>query len=239
MKRGLVACLVTATLLVACGGAVPSAANPSAAAPPHAHAGTEHHGHGGHFAHRFDDAASWSKVFDDPARDAWQKPDEVIAALKLDSRARVADLGAGTGYFAMRLARRVPEGKVFAIDLEPDMVRWLDERAKKEGLANVVAIKGTPSSAELPEPVDLVLVVDTYHHIPDRTAYFDRLRRSLREGGRLAIVDYTLEAEMGPPKKHRIPPEDVARELVPAGYRLAATHTFLPNQYFVVFDVAK
>ena len=120
MKRGLVARLATATLLVACGGAPPSAAAPSAAAPPHAHEGKDRHGHGsGHFAHRFDDAASWSKVFDDPARDAWQKPAEIVTALELQPGETVADIGAGTGYMVAHLSKTVGErGTVLALDAQ-------------------------------------------------------------------------------------------------------------------------
>ena len=89
--------------------------------------------------HRFDDAAKWAQVFDDPSRDAWQKPHEVIQALAPKPDAAIADIGAGTGYFTARLARMTPRGKVYAIDTEPDMVRYVAERAKRAGLANVVA----------------------------------------------------------------------------------------------------
>jgi cyclopropane fatty-acyl-phospholipid synthase-like methyltransferase len=213
--------------LAACGGG-PAPAAP-ASTPAHAHA----HPAEGHFHHRFDDAERWAKVFDDPARDDWQKPAEVIAALALAPDARVADIGAGTGYFAMRLARQVPQGKVYAVDVEPDMVRHLDDRARTEALDNVVAILAADDDARLPEAVDLVLVVDTYHHIADRKAYFRRLAPSLRDGGRLAIIDFTPEAPMGPPVEHRISADQVITELGAAGYRLVARHDFLPNQYFL------
>src|SRR5262249_56518019 len=89
-----------------------------------------------HHQHRFSDAEKWAKVFDDPARDEWQKPDEVIRALKLAPDALVADIGAGTGYFAVRLPRAVPEGQAFGVDAEPDLVRYLRERARPEGRAH-------------------------------------------------------------------------------------------------------
>jgi cyclopropane fatty-acyl-phospholipid synthase-like methyltransferase len=88
---------------------------------------------------RFDDAERWSKPFDDPERDAWQKPEEVIRALKLPSGATVVDLDSGTGYFAVRLARSLPKGRVFGADLEPNMVRYLNERAAREKLPNLSA----------------------------------------------------------------------------------------------------
>ena len=97
--------------------------------------------------HAFEDADKWAEVFDDPKRDAWQKPHEVIEALKLKPDALIADIGAGTGYFTVRLARAVPAGKVFAVDLEPDMVKHLAERAKREHLANIVAVASRHTSS--------------------------------------------------------------------------------------------
>jgi cyclopropane fatty-acyl-phospholipid synthase-like methyltransferase len=185
--------------------------------------------------HGFSDADRWARVFDDPARDAWQKPDEVVKALRLAPDAAVADIGAGTGYFAVRLARAVPRGRVFAVDIEPDMVRYLRERAQREGLANLVAVQGKPDDARLPEPVDRVLIVDTYHHIDARVAYFARLRGSLKPGAEVAIVDFTLESPVGPPKSARLPAQTVIDEMRRAGYLLAARHEFLPHQYFLVF----
>jgi len=152
-----------------------------------------------HHQHRFSDAEKWAKVFDDPARDEWQKPDEVIRALKLVPEARVADIGAGTGYFAVRLARAVPEGQVFGVDAEPDMVRYLRERARREGLANLTAVAAKPGDPSLPTAVDLVILVDTYHHVPDRERYFRELKKALRPGGRLASSCLTVAAGMRAP----------------------------------------
>ena len=188
-----------------------------------------------HMHRRFDDAQKWSKVFDDPARDAWQKPAEVIAALKLAPEAIVADIGSGTGYFAVRLARAVPKGKVYGADVEPDMVRFLNARAAREGLANLTSHGAGDDGPNLPGQVDLALVVDTYHHIPRRSRYFERLKAALRPGGRIAIIDFRLDSPTGPPVKHRIPPEQVKAEMERAGYRLEHQPDFLPNQYFLVF----
>ena len=194
--------------------------------------------HGDHYHHRFDDAEKWARVFDDPARDAWQKPDDVIRALQLPPDAKVADIGAGTGYFAARLARAVPAGRVYAVDSAPDMVRYLGERAKREGLANLVAVQAAEGGPTLAEPVDVALLVDVYHHIPSRTEYFAALRAALRPGGRVAIVDFRVDAPNGPPRSARIPPDTVKQELARAGYALAAEHDFLPDQYFLVFTPA-
>ena len=134
--------------------------------------------------HSFEDADKWAAVFDDPKRHSWQKPHEVIQALALKPEASVADIGAGTGYFSVRLARMLPRGKVYAVDLEPDMVRHLAARAKREQLANVVAVQAAPDDPKLPESVDLVLLVDTYDHLGDPVRYFSGLNANLKPQGR-------------------------------------------------------
>jgi ubiquinone/menaquinone biosynthesis C-methylase UbiE len=174
-------------------------------------------------------------VFDDPARDAWQKPHEVIQALKLAPEAVVADIGAGTGYFAVRLAHMTPQGRVYAVDTEPDMVRYLGERAQKSGLKNLVPVQGALADPKLPGKVDLVLMVDVYHHIEQRTAYFRNLAGALKSGGAIAIIDFTKESPVGPPPASRIAASAVKAEMTAAGYALATEHGFLPNQYFLVF----
>jgi len=191
--------------------------------------------HGAQPLHQhFDDAERWSRVFDDPARDAWQKPAEVIRALALPPGASVADIGAGTGYFSVRLARAVPEGRVYAVDVAPTMVKHLEARAEREKLANLVARQGSADDPGLPQPVDLVILVDTYHHIGERETYFRKLRASLAGDGRLAIIDFRPDSPVGP-RQGRVAPDAVKAELARAGYRLAAEHDFLPYQYFLEF----
>jgi predicted methyltransferase len=185
--------------------------------------------------HSFGGAEKWSQIFDDPKRDAWQKPHEVIQALALAPDAVVADIGAGTGYFATRLANMLPKGRVYAVDTEPDMVKHLAERAKREGLKNLTALGGKPDDPKLPQKADLALLVDVYHHIDQREAYFRTLAASLKPGGRLAIIDFRMDAPDGPPKAARIAPDRVKAELKRAGYELVQEHAFLPNQYFLVF----
>ena len=189
----------------------------------------------GHAHHSFSGAEHWAKVFDDPERDKWQKPHEVISALKLAPTATVADIGAGTGYFAVRFAHMLPQGRVYGIDLEPDMVKYLGERAKKENLPNLTAVAGAPDDARIPAPVDLVILVDVYHHIDKRADYFRKLRASLKPGGRVAVIDFRMDAPTGPPKSARIAPERVKAEMQSAGYTLGEEHAFLPNQYFLTF----
>ena len=189
--------------------------------------------------HRFSGAEHWAQIFDDPKRDAWQKPHEVIQTLALKPDAVVADIGAGTGYFAARVANMTPQGRVYAVDTEPDMIKYLRERANKEGLTNLTPVAGAPGDPRLPAKVDVVLMVDVYHHIGDRDAYFRKLRESLKPGGRVSIIDFRMDSPEGPPKSSRIPADRVKAELEKAGYALIAEHAFLPRQYFLVFRVSK
>ena len=195
------------------------------------------HGQEPGYHHTFGNAETWAKEFDDPKRDAWQKPEAILDALQLAQTARVADIGAGTGYFSVRIAKRVPDGKVFAADVEPDMLRYLGERAHREQLHVLQPVQASADTPNLPEPVDVALIVDTYHHIDDRVEYFSRLKSSLRPGGRLAIVDFKTDAPEGPPPERRIAPEKVIAELEQAGYALVGRHDFLPRQYFLVFQM--
>ena len=189
--------------------------------------------------HSFGDAEKWAKVFDDPERDAWQKPHEVIRALALKPNAIVADIGAGTGYFSVRFAHMLPQGRVYGVDTEPGMVKHLAERAKREGLKNVTAVAGKPGDPRLPEKADVIILVDVYHHVEDRERYFRQLQNSLKPGGRIAIIDFRMDSPVGPPKSARIEPDRVKAELKRAGYALTQEHTFLPNQYFLVFQPAR
>lgn len=207
------------------------AASPSLAQHEHR---KESKGHDHH--QRFDDPAKWSKSFDDPARDAWQKPEEVIRSLALKADARVADIGAGTGYFTVRLAKSVPGGQVFAVDIERKMVEHIQSRAKEGGFVNVRGVVARETSANLPEPVDLALMVNSYHHIDARSAYMRDLASSLRPGGRVAIIEARPEAEQGPPKHFRLPVARIDEEMAAAGYRRIAKHDFLPRQNLLVYE---
>ena len=208
-------------LAFACAGLAPG---PGQAQSPHTH------------QHSFSGAEHWARVFDDPGRDVWQKPHQVIEALALKPDAVVADIGSGTGYFAVRLAHFVPQGRVYGVDTEPDMVKHLADRAKREGLSNLYALAGAPDEARLPQKVDLVLMVDVYHHIEQRESYFRKLTPSLKPGGRVAIIDFNAKSTMGPPPSQRIAAKRVRAEMAAAGYRLQSEHHFLPNQYFLIFQ---
>jgi ubiquinone/menaquinone biosynthesis C-methylase UbiE len=188
--------------------------------------------------HSFENVAQWTKVFDDPARDDWQKPQLLVEALKLRSGMRVADLGAGTGYFSGYLSKSVgSEGTVFAVDTEPNLVVHLRERAEHENTPNVVPILASPDNPRLPAAsVDVVLIVDTYHHVDGRRDYFRRLQRSLTHDGRVAIVDWhKRDLPVGPPPSHKLAREQVLEEMAAAGYVLVEEPPVLPYQYFLIF----
>ncbi len=200
----------------------------------HTHEGPArpHHGHGarGPFA----DAEALASVFDDPTRDEWQRPDEVLRALALEPTMTVADVGAGTGYFSVRLARAVPRGEVIATDLEPEMVRFLNERARREQLANLRAVQATPTASGLPaRSVDRILAVHVWHHLVGGGEHARRLAEALRPGGRLLVVDFSATARRGPPASMRISPEAVLAELEGAGLSARVSPVALPDQLLV------
>jgi SAM-dependent methyltransferase len=205
-------------MLVACGGSSPK--QPA----PHSH-----QQHGG-MPHRFENAEQWAKVFDDPKRDTWQQPERVIAALELGAAMTVADVGAGTGYFSVKIAPHVKE--VIATDVEHDMVRYIEDRATREGIKNIRA-RHTPADDPLIAKVDRVLVVDVWHHLGDRKAYAKKLAAALNPGGFVAVVDFKLDATMGPPKQHRLPPEAIIADLADAGLE-AKLALELTEQYLII-----
>ena len=188
-----------------------------------------------HMERSFEDVERWAKDFDDPNRDEWQMPELVIETLALQPGQIVADIGAGTGYFAVRLAQSAAAPKVYAIDIEPSMVEYVRQRATRERLKNVVALLAKRDNPNLPEPVDLVLIVNTYHHLPNRVTYFTALRKLLRPSGRMAIVDYRKGAPDGPPEEFRFNSDEISDELSRAGFAMQAEYHFLPRQIFLVY----
>ena len=223
-------------VFAACGGGAKHERPPAQAAhrePSHGEPmhGEHSHGHHGQMPHRFENAEQWAKVFDDPKRDAWQQPDRVIEALALAPDLVVADVGAGTGYFAVRIAPFVKE--VIATDVEADMVRYMKERAEREGIKNLRSVLTPHDDPQLP-PVDRILVVDVWHHLGDRVAYAKKLAAALKPGGFVAVVDFKLDATMGPPKKHRLAPDAIIADLRAAGLDAKLSTVALEQQYVVI-----
>jgi ubiquinone/menaquinone biosynthesis C-methylase UbiE len=183
------------------------------------------------------DLAHYIERLEAPDREEWQKPDEVVAALALRPGYIVADLGAGPGYFSLRLARKVGKrGRVFAVDVEPSILTVLRERLAAQKIERITPVLGLPDDPLLPEAsCDRVLSVNAYHHYPDGPAALRHMARLLRRSGRLAVIDFhKRESPMGPPLEERVAREDFLRDVGRARLKVATELTFLPHQYFFV-----
>ena len=188
--------------------------------------------------HRHGDPAAYIASLENPARDAYQKPQEVVTALALREGEVIADIGAGSGYFAVRFARAVgPRGRIYAVDISPDMIRYLNRRIRDEELSNVTTVLSDPDDPLLPDgSIDRFVIVNTWHHIEDQAKYLSLMKRMLRPGGQVVHIDFQKrELPVGPPLSMKIAREDLVRQMEAAGFSLAAEHDFLPYQYFLVF----
>lgn len=194
----------------------------------HKHRG-EHHG--------FGDTEKYIKRFEDPVRAEWQKPDLVVDMLELKPGMNVADIGAATGYFTRRMARKImPGGYAMAVDLEEGFFPYLLTRAHEEDVFNVFPVKGLPDDPLLPDrSLDVILIVDTLHHISERDEYYKKLKASLREGGRVVVVDFKKDEEIpvGPGPEMRLRAVDVQKEFEAAGFSVEIDAETLPYQYIL------
>lgn len=171
-------------------------------------------------------------------RDAWQKPDQVIKTLHISPRDVVADIGAGGGYFTERFSKTVgPFGLVYATDIQDVMLGNLKKRASVNGLHNVKVVRGAFDDPMLPEnSCDLVFFSSVYKEIDNRVDYMRKVRRVLKPGGRVAIIEYRPGAEaVGPPLEMRLSSEQVKGELAASGFTLREAYDFLPREYFLIF----
>lgn len=189
-----------------------------------------------HHEHDFSDVAKYVKAFESPERDAWQKPDDVVSLLQLWPGNIVADIGAGTGHFEPRLAKAVgATGRVLALDVEPHMITYLERRVKREHLDNVSVQKVAAEDPGLSDgSVDRLLVVNTWHHLPQRAQYAAAMNRALRPGGFVVVVDFTAESPEGPPTSARLSPATVIAELQAGGFSARTVAESLPFQYVVI-----
>lgn len=171
--------------------------------------------------------------YEEPGRDAWQKPDDVVKALALAPDAVSVDVGSGSGYFARRLARAAPKGKTIGLDIEPRFVALVNEVAKRDSLPLEARLVLSDDPGLTPASVDLVLIVDTYHHLPERKAYLAKLRTALRPGGRIVVIDFKKGSKLGPPDDHKLAKETVVEEAKAVGLALTKEHDILPEQFFI------
>ena len=173
-----------------------------------------------------------------PDREREERPALLVRNLDLEPDDVVADLGAGTGYFTFRIAPLVPEGRVYAVDIQPEMLRIVEARAEEEGVGNVAPVLGTETSPGLrPESTDLTLLVDAYHEFSDPRAMLAGIYRATRPGGRLVLVEYRGEDPTVPIKPlHKMTEAQVRREVEAAGFRFVENRDVLPQQHLLVFE---
>jgi len=194
-----------------------------------------------HKHRRPDDIKQYLEHLDRTERDQYQKPSEVMEALRLKPGMAVADLGSGSGYFTRRFVEAVTEtGIVYAVDVEPEMLAYVKDSVVHMHVPyRAEFILALPDNPKLPfESVDLIFVCNTVHHLNDRSTYFRNIRSALKAGGRIDIIDFYPDersGELGFPKHHLVARDTVIKEMSDAGYRLAREHTFLPRQYFLEF----
>jgi arsenite methyltransferase len=184
------------------------------------------------------DPKAYIAMLENPQRDAEQKPDEVLRALKLKEGASIADIGAGSGYFSLRFAQSVGAGgRVYAVDINSDMILYMNRRIRDAKLKNVVTVLSDPGDPLLQDnSIDMFFVCNTWHHVSDKPGYLALMKKMLRPGGRIVIVDYKKEAlPVGPPPEMKLARDEVLKEMQAAGFKLAAEHSFLPYQYFLEF----
>lgn len=184
------------------------------------------------------DPKAYMKALDDPKRDEYQKPHEVLSALNIKPGEVIADIGAGTGYFTFRLAHHVgAKGKVYAIDVSPDMIRHLNRRSRDTKTTNVVPILADNDDPLLPEQsVNRIFICDVWHHVENQTKYLALMKKMLKPGGEIVMIDFhKKDLPFGPPLEMKIAREELIKQLETNGFRLAKEHTFLPYQYFLVF----
>jgi arsenite methyltransferase len=177
---------------------------------------------------------------EEPQRKEWQKPEKVVDHLLIKNGDWIADIGAGTGYFTVLFAEKTGKnGRVFAVDVDPEMIKYLKDRAFKENLGNIEYILSPPENPLLPKSLfDLIFICDTYVFLENRDQYLHLLKEALKEDGKIAVISFhmTSKPDFPPPPGKRIPKEGVTGEFLKAGFKLESEHFFLPYQYFLIFS---
>jgi len=184
------------------------------------------------------DPKAYMQALEDPKRDEYQKPHEVMSALNIKPGEVIADIGAGSGYFTFRLSHFVGDkGKIYAVDVSPDMIRQINRRIRDTKAANVGTILAEPDDPLLPDrSVNRIFICDVWHHVENQTQYLSLMKKILKPGGEVVMIDFQKrDLPFGPPLQMKIAREDLIKQLDANGFRLTKEHTFLPYQYFLVF----
>jgi ubiquinone/menaquinone biosynthesis C-methylase UbiE len=186
------------------------------------------------------DSKAYIAVLEDPARDAYQKPHEVTMSLGIKEGETIADIGAGSGYFTFRFARHVGEkGRVYAVDINPDMILYMNRRIREMKIKNVLTVLSAPDDPLLPDgSIDRFFICETWHHIQNQTQYLALMKKMLRPGGQVIMIDFQKrDLPVGPPNEMKIAREDVIQQMQANGLRLEKENTFLPYHYFLIFTI--
>lgn len=184
------------------------------------------------------DPAAYIGALEDPKRDSYQKPHEVLTALKIRPGEVIADIGAGSGYFTFRLSHFVgAKGKVYAVDVSPEMILHINRRIRDLKATNVITVLADPDDPLLPEnSINRFFFSESWHHIENQSKYLALMKKLLKPGGEIVMIDFQKkELPIGPPMQMKISREDLIKQMQTNGFRLTQEYTFLPYQYFLVF----
>jgi len=184
------------------------------------------------------DPQAYIAMLENPQREEEQKPREVLAALGLKKGEALVDIGAGSGYFTFRFAPQVGNtGRVYAVDINPDMIMYMNRQIRDRKLNNVVTVLSAPDDPLLPATaIDRFFICNTWHHVQNRPKYIQIMKQILKPGGQIIVLDYhKKQLPVGPPPEMKMAREEVIAEMEAGGLKLAREHTFLPYQFFLVF----
>ncbi len=184
------------------------------------------------------DPKAYIAMLENPQRDAEQKPEEVLKALAIKPGEAIADIGAGSGYFAFKFARPVGDGgHVYAVDINSDMILFMNRKIRDMKLKNVSTILSAPDDPLIIDgSVNRFFVCNTWHHVQNRIGYLGLIKKALKPGGQIIVMDYKKEQlPVGPPPEMKMAREEVLKEMEAGGFKLEKEYTFLPYQYFLIF----